>query len=70
MRRRRARVAAALLAVATGVVALSGCSDAAADEARPVTTEESQLLAIARFSNFDTGTRAVSAALTDGEASA
>ncbi len=52
------RALRALLAAGL-VTALAGCSahttDAAA--ARPVTTEESQLLAIARFNNFDAGSR-------------
>lgn len=50
---------AALLALAA-VFAFTGCATGSANEpdaARPVTTEESQLLAIARFNNFDLGNR-------------
>lgn len=54
MRRRLGRVAAILLASAL-VFAGAGC--ATQDEWHPVTTEESQLLAMSRFENFDTGAR-------------
>ena len=62
---RRQLSASLVIAMATLTV-LTGCSGAA-DEPEPrfVTTEESQLLAIARFNNFDAGTRAVTATLTD-----
>lgn len=47
--------------VAALCLALAGCAaqpgGAEADASRPVTTEESQLLAIARFNNFDAGSR-------------
>lgn len=56
MTRTRIVVFAALLSLAlTGCAAQAG--DSEADAARPVTTEESQLLAIARFNNFDAGSR-------------
>lgn len=45
-------------------LALAGCT-AAAPEARPVTAEEAQLLAIARFNSFDAGTRAFSTSVTE-----
>jgi len=60
---RRARFALVAAAVA---LALLGCSaEPPAAEARPITTEESQLLATARFRNFDAGTRTISTTLTD-----
>lgn len=53
----RAVLGAALAAALA--VALAGCAAEPDDPgaARPVTTEESQLLAIARFNNFDAGSR-------------
>lgn len=47
--------AAMCVCAAAGCVAVSENSEP--DAARPTTTEESQLLAIARFNNFDLGTR-------------
>lgn len=62
----RIRLAAAAAAVAIASAFLAGCgADTADDGPRAVTTEESQLLAIARFTNFDVGTRHVEAALSD-----
>jgi hypothetical protein len=46
---------------------LAGCTAADPEptpSARPVTTEESQLLAITRFTNFDTGSRPIHTELT------
>ncbi len=48
------------MAVVLAGALLTGCTSAPEDEdasARPVTTEESQLLAIARFRSFDAGSR-------------
>lgn len=57
------RIAAVAVAA---IVALTGCGGGeSAGDARPVTTEESQLLAIARFQNFDAGTRSVAVAFDD-----
>jgi len=42
------------------VAVLTACTAPADDAARPVTTEESQVLASMRFHNFDAGTREVS----------
>ena len=60
----RALVAGALVAVA---LTSSGCSspDDASPAPRAVTAEEAQLLAIARFKNFDAGARAVSVDFED-----
>lgn len=47
---------------------LAGCTGAPEDpdaSARPVTTEESQLLAIARFRNFDAGSRPFTTEVTE-----
>lgn len=48
---------------------LTGCASQtdpeAADSARPVSTEESQLLAIARFNNFDAGSRGFTAGIQE-----
>ncbi|MCR2799849.1 hypothetical protein QNO21_12020 [Microbacterium sp. zg-Y818] len=60
----RHRLAAAVAVVA---VALSLVACAPADGVRPVTTEESQVLASMRFRNFDAGTRALSFALEEGD---
>lgn len=48
-------------------VTLAGCTSPLddADTARPVTTEESQLLAIARFNNFDAGSRPFSGSVQE-----
>lgn len=54
-RQRIALLIASLALALTGCAAQSAHSEA--DAARPVTTEESQLLAIARFNNFDLGSR-------------
>ena len=68
---RTARVARLLGIAVALVLLLAGCSaDSAAQEptappARPVTTEEAQLLAVVRFNNFDTGTRPFSTAITE-----
>ena len=62
-RYRRATVFVVLL-----LAALAGCSSdpaPAAEQPRPVTTEESQLLATVRFNNFDAGSRPFRAALTE-----
>ena len=50
------------------LAALAGCSSdpaPAAEQPRPVTTEESQLLATVRFNNFDAGSRPFRAELTE-----
>ena len=49
-------------------LALSACGGEPPDpdaDARPVTTEEAQLLAVARFNNFDAGTRPVRSSVTE-----
>lgn len=61
--RRTVTLATAILAAA----ALAGCTAPTPDptpSARPVTTEESQLLAITRFTNFDTGSRPIHTEVT------
>lgn len=55
MLRFRTPLIGALLAAGLVLSTLSGCS--ADDDWHPVTTEESQILALARFNNFDQGTR-------------
>ncbi|CAN5414648.1 hypothetical protein BH09ACT4_BH09ACT4_11020 [soil metagenome] len=58
---------ATLVAVILALALLAGCSTPTAEPtptARPVTTEESQLLAITRFTNFDTGSRPFHTQLT------
>lgn len=65
-RRTGLRVLVALMTVC--LVALTGCAPAEtddADAARAITTEESELLAIMRFRNFDAGTRSVSFEVDD-----
>jgi len=52
----------ATLALITG---LTACADASPEEARPVTTEESQLLAITRFASFDAGSRGFAASVRE-----
>lgn len=59
---RRLAVAGAAIAV---VLALAGCAGDTGGEARPVTSEEAQLLALARFNNFDAGSRPFTAEITD-----
>ena len=46
------------------LAALTSCAPAA-ESARPITTEESQLLAVVRFNNFNEGTRTVETSLRD-----
>ena len=63
----RASVIGCLVAI---VLALSACTsspDPSAPDAsaRPVTTEEAQLLAVTRFNNYDAGTRPFSTTLTE-----
>ncbi|OZD54404.1 hypothetical protein CH252_08900 [Rhodococcus sp. 06-1477-1B] len=63
--RRRSTVS---LSVAIGLTLLTACTPAAAPDepsAQPVTAAESELLAAARFRNFDAGTRSVSFAIDD-----
>jgi hypothetical protein len=55
------RISVALVAA---VALLVGCAPAA-ESARPITTEESQLLAVVRFNNFNAGARTVLAAFSD-----
>lgn len=63
MNRTRAGLCAIALAL---VLAVAGCTaEPRADGARPVTTEEAQLLATARFRNFDAGARRITTSLTD-----
>lgn len=60
------RGARSTLIAAAIALALLGCTaQPPAQEARPITTEESQLLATARFRNFDAGARSITTALTD-----
>lgn len=61
--RRRSLVLAATVLVAT---VLGGCTPtpAATPSPRPVTSDESQLLAITRFTNFDIGSRPIHTELT------
>lgn len=64
--RTRPRMLVAVLATAAAL--LTACAPSEADDpdaARPVTTEESELLAIMRFRNFDAGARTVSFQLDD-----
>lgn len=66
----RRRLAAALAIAAAAIVALTGCAatssdDFAAGDARPLTTEEAQNLAIMRLRNQDAGARAVSFSVTE-----
>jgi hypothetical protein len=63
--RNRTRAIVGTLALAL-VLAVGGCAaEPNPDGARPVTTEEAQFLATARFRNFDAGARSISASLTD-----
>ena len=58
----------ALVALVLAGALLAGCTGAPEDpdaSARPVTTEESQLLAIARFRNFDAGSRPFTTAVRE-----
>ena len=60
-----------ILAVVAFLAALTGCSsdspppEQTAAPARPVTTEEAQMLAVVRFNNFDTGTRPFTTSITE-----
>lgn len=65
----RGRLAAAVTTVVLAV-ALAACAPGAqaAPEPRPVTTEESQLLAAMRFRNYDAGVRALAFTVVDGAA--
>ena len=65
-RARGARAVAAAVVLAAVALA-SGCSPGASEtpSARALTAEESQLLAVARFKNFDAGTRSFSVSLQD-----
>lgn len=56
--------------IATSVLLLAGCAASPATDtgSRPLSTSEAQLLAIARFNNFDAGTRAVSITVAGSEA--
>lgn len=52
-------------AIATALaLLLAGCAGNTAPAWHPVTTEESQLLAVSRFQNFDAGTRSFETTLT------
>lgn len=68
MRARTATGLVAALAIAAGL--LAGCTpDAPAEEGpRAVTSDEAQLLAIARFRNFDVGSRAFRTTVVEGGA--
>ena len=58
--------AARLTAIALCVIAVVACSPPVTEpQPRPLTTEESQLLGITRFTNFDTGTRSVTFGVND-----
>jgi hypothetical protein len=59
-------VARPVVVAALTLSALTACVDAPTDPsgARPVTSEEAQLLAITRFQNFNTGTRPFETAFT------
>lgn len=57
------RSATALLAAAALTLGLGACGDDE-DEWHPVTTDESQALAITRFNNFNEGTRSLAASIT------
>lgn len=66
--RRRGLLAATLSLVFVGCAVLLGCAaqpSEAEPEARPVTTEESQQLAITRFNNFDAGSRPFSTSVQE-----
>lgn len=74
MRPTRRATAPALLVALAMTCGLTACAaDPAPDpatasataDARPVSTDQAQLLAIARFTNFDTGTRHVRATVTE-----
>jgi len=62
--RRHTRIWAAVATIPMIVTLATGCADAAPTP-RAVTTEESQLLAITRFANFDAGTRSFTSTFTD-----
>lgn len=67
----RRRLAAALAVAAVTITVLTGCAaassdDLAASDARPLTSEEAQNLAIMRLRNQDAGARAISFSLTEG----
>jgi hypothetical protein len=65
------RTRAALAVTGAAILLLTGCSgpgattEASTPDARPVTTEESQVLATMRFRNFDAGARSIDFALAD-----
>lgn len=66
---------AAALAIAAALVSLAGCTaassdDFAAGDARPLTSEEAQNLAIMRLRNQDAGARAVSFSVTENGSAA
>jgi hypothetical protein len=67
----RRRIAAALAVASVAVAVLTGCTaassdDFAAGDARPLTSEEAQSLAIMRLRNQDAGARAISFSLAEG----
>lgn len=55
--RRSAAAVVAFILLLTGCSATNGPEPSPTSSVRPVTTEEAQLLAIARFNNFDAGSR-------------
>ncbi len=63
--RARVAVATALFALSALLLGCSGERAAAPEQPRPVTTEESQLLATIRFNNFDAGSRPFRADMTE-----
>jgi len=58
-----------LLAIAAAALLLAGCASTTPDPSQPraLTTEEAQLLAVARFQNYDSGTREVSITVPGSE---
>ncbi|MFF1635340.1 hypothetical protein [Leifsonia sp. NPDC058248] len=55
-----------IAALALGTLLLAGCADASTDTARHLTQSEAQLMAVARFKNYNTGTRTIIATIHDG----
>lgn len=63
---RRALAAALAVTLSMGIAACDGDGGSDSEEPRPLTAEESQALALARYRNFDAGVREVRFEVDDG----
>src|SRR5665213_2203060 len=62
---RRSRACKVVAMLILGTLALSGCVATPSGQARRLTQSEAELLAVARFKNYNAGTRAISATIRE-----